>query len=92
MESAKEGDLDISKEIPIELLQTGIKVTEKEVQDHSYLTLEVKPIFNFKEIEGNMLNGNKLKINAKGLINGLRGEEDGICFLGDDSKKDVITL
>lgn len=41
MEKAKEGDLEISKEIPIELLQTGIKVSEKEVQEHCYLTLEV---------------------------------------------------
>ena len=35
-------DFDISKEIPVELLQTGIKVTEKEVLEHNYLAIEVK--------------------------------------------------
>jgi hypothetical protein len=36
-----------------------------------------------------MLNNIKLTINAKGLKNGLRGEEDGICFFGIEEKKDV---
>jgi hypothetical protein len=30
-----------------------------------------------------------LKINAKGLENGLRGQDDGICFLGNGDKKNV---
>jgi hypothetical protein len=34
-------EIDISEEIPIELLQTGIKISEEEVKEHSYLTLEV---------------------------------------------------
>lgn len=37
-----------------------------------------------------MLNNNILKINAKGLENGLRGQDDGICFLGNDEKKEVL--
>ncbi len=32
----------------------------------------------------------KLTINAKGLENALRGEEDGICFFGIEEKKDVL--
>jgi hypothetical protein len=36
-----------------------------------------------------MLNSMKLTINAKGLENGLRAEEDGICFFGNGEKKDV---
>jgi hypothetical protein len=38
------------------------------------------------------LNSHKLTINAKGLVNGLREEEDGICFLGTGEKKDVNKL
>jgi len=42
MEDIKENkDFGISEEIPIELLQTGIKISDKEVLEHSYLTLEV---------------------------------------------------
>ena len=38
----KNTDKDIlSEDIPIELLQSGLKITEKEVKDHRYLILEV---------------------------------------------------
>lgn len=50
-----EKDMEISEEIPVELLQKGIKISEKEVLEHSYLTLEVnikiiQIIRNWKEI------------------------------------------
>ncbi len=31
----------LSEDIPIELLQSGVKITEKEVKDHRCLILEV---------------------------------------------------
>ncbi len=82
---SNEKDIEISEEIPIELLQKGIKISEQEVIEHNYLTIEV--IFYLpQEIEGNLLNGNKLTINAKGLVEGLRLEEDGISFFGTREK------
>ncbi len=38
------GESEISEEIPIELLQAGIQITEKEVMQHEKLILEVKII------------------------------------------------
>jgi hypothetical protein len=38
------------------------------------------------------LNEKKLIINAKGMENGLRGEEDGICFFGTAEKKNVFYI
>jgi|LauGreDrversion4_2_1035121.scaffolds.fasta_scaffold200384_5 hypothetical protein len=37
-------ELENTEDIPIELLQTGIHISEKEVLEHSYLILEV--LFN----------------------------------------------
>jgi hypothetical protein len=38
----KNTDNDLSTEdIPIELLQTGIKISDKEAKEHGYLILEV---------------------------------------------------
>ncbi len=39
----------ISEEIPVELLQKGVKISDKEVLEHDYLIVEVK----FKYILGN---------------------------------------
>jgi len=35
----------ISEEIPIELLQKGVKISDKEVLEHDYLILEVKNLY-----------------------------------------------
>jgi hypothetical protein len=32
----------LSEDIPIELLQSGVKITEKEVKDHGYINLDVR--------------------------------------------------
>lgn len=45
-----------------------------------------------KELEGTLLGGKKLTINAKGLQNGLRGKEDGIAFFGDKKKTDQVSF
>ena len=36
------------------------------------------------------MNGNKLKINAKGLTTGLRGEQDGMWFFGTEEKNKEV--
>jgi hypothetical protein len=36
------------------------------------------------------LNKNLLKINAKGLENGLREKEDGIAYFGDNAKDESV--
>jgi len=41
-------------------------------------------------LEGNLLDNKIVTINAKGLVNSLRGEDDGICFFGIEKDKNVI--
>jgi hypothetical protein len=41
-------------------------------------------------LEGNILNKNILKINARGLENGLREKEDGIAFFGNNYKDENV--
>jgi len=41
LENHKEKDIEIIEEIPIELLQQGINISQKEVLEHNYLILEV---------------------------------------------------
>lgn len=46
MENIKlEIDSVITEEIPIELLQSGVHISDQEVKDHNYLILEVSFIY-----------------------------------------------
>ena len=44
-------DVGISEEIPVELLQTGIHISDKEVQEHSYLSLEELTILIYRKLK-----------------------------------------
>jgi len=46
------------------------------------------PTLILEEIEGDILNNDKLVITAQGLVNGERQEKDGIVFFGTKLKKD----
>jgi len=50
------------------------------------------PTLLLVEVEGNILNNNKLVINAQGLVKGERQEKDGIAFFGTKLKKVSILL
>ncbi len=50
------------------------KITDEDIKNAGVLQIE--------EIMGNLLNNNKLKINAAGLINSLRKGKDGVTFFG----------
>jgi hypothetical protein len=50
------------------------KITEEDIKNAGTIQLE--------EIMGNLLSNNKLKLNAAGLINGLRKTKDGVAFFG----------
>ena len=41
-------------------------------------------------MEGNILNKNILKLNARGLENGLREKEDGIAYFGNNFKDENV--
>lgn len=84
-------DSDMAENIPVELIQRGIKITEKEEKQNKIILLEVTENFN-QEIEGTMFGGKKLTITAKGLIGGLTNTEDGIAFFGSSDKKNVKFL
>jgi hypothetical protein len=43
-----------------------------------------------KELDGNILNGNPIKVNAKGLENGRRQKEDGIAYFGNASLDEEV--
>jgi hypothetical protein len=45
------------------------------------------PILILEELAGNILRGNKLQINASGLVGGMRKARDGIAFFGKHLKK-----
>lgn len=81
-------DSDMVENIPIELIQRGINITDKEEKENKIIYLEVT-IFFKQEIQGNMFNGKRLKITAKGLEGGLTEDHDGISFFGTSDKKNV---
>lgn len=81
-------DSDMAENIPVELIQRGSHITDKEEKQNKIIILEV--IYHFKqEIEGNMFGGKKLTITAKGLIGSLTNTDDGIAFFGSSDKKNV---
>ena len=84
-------DSDMVENIPIELIQRGITITDKEEKENKIIYLEVTKIFN-QEIQGNMFNGKKLKITAKGLEGCLTNEKDGMAFFGTADKKNVYNF
>jgi hypothetical protein len=45
------------------------------------------PVLLLEEISGNILRGQKLQINASGLVGGMRNAKDGIAFFGKQLKK-----
>ena len=81
-------DSDMVENIPVELIQRGITITDKEEKENKIIYLEVTIYFK-QEIQGNMFNGKKLKITAKGLEGGLTNTNDGIAFFGTSDKKNV---
>jgi hypothetical protein len=59
--------------------------------------VEENPKLELKEIEGRMLEGNIIYINAAGMVNGgLRGERDGQTYFGTtktiNGKVIIITI
>ncbi len=54
------------------------KITDDDIKNAGTLQLE--------EVMGNLLSNNKLKINAAGLVNGLRKCRDGVAFFGKVKK------
>lgn len=81
-------DSDMVENIPVELIQRGITITDKEEKENKIIYLEVTKIFK-QEIHGNMFDGKKLKITAKGLADCLTKTNDGIAFFGTSDKKNV---
>lgn len=56
----------ISEEIPIELLQRGVKISDKEMLEHDYLILEVK--FNYiLGNRGKFIKWQQIKDKRKGI-------------------------
>jgi hypothetical protein len=74
-----------------------IKQIEKEIKkEEEFITtsrhfneddIKNAPTLILEELSGNILRGQKLHINAAGLINGLRKAKDGIAFFGKQLKK-----
>lgn len=73
----------ISENVPIELLQKDISISDSEVKTHATLTIS--------EIEGNLFQSPKsilsYNINAKGIRPSLRNSEDGIALFGITNNK-----
>jgi hypothetical protein len=78
-----EGNSELIEDLPVELIQNEVHITDKET--------EVYPELILQEIDGNLLNKNVLKVNAKGLENGLREKEDGIAYFGSNAKDELVS-
>lgn len=64
----------IAENVPIELLQKGITISDTEAATHSVLKIS--------EIDGTLLKSQEYIINAKGVRPSLRSQEDGIAMFG----------
>lgn len=68
----------IEENVPIELLQKGITISDSEAETHPFLKIS--------EIDGTLLKSQQYIINAKGVSQSLRSEEDGIAMFGLNKK------
>lgn len=62
----------------------GIEETPNSIND---LVVQENPLIDLEEIEGNLLCGRKIRINASGSETGLRHRKDGYTFFGYAPKK-----